>query len=427
MKELLRIRDVRVALGAKAVSHMGDAMTLTALSLLIATSGRPLDLTVLLVAFAVPIVALSGCAGRLVDRHDSRWLLLGAGLLQVAGSAGLLGSTDLHWQVVCILLVQSGQAVTSPAWGALLPRIVGEERIGQAVGLQQSLASVAWMAGAPLGGFAYGLVGFHGVIAVDTATFLAVALAALAVRTRRVPVPRSRAEAAAEGPWSPAGPSDPSVGVPTARALESGLRVVARDRVLLVLVVAMGLFVIALEGVNVVEPFLVVDVLRATPAAYGLLGLSMGIGIVAGSAAGGRVAPGRRRLWCIAGSAATMGLMLGASGLARGFWVLPPLFLLAGVGNGIINTLTFATFVGRAPESARGRVLATVSGVSRGCSMLALVLGGVAGQALGPRTTFVVAGALAVAVSPLALLALRHVGRAGDLATERAEVKVRAR
>ena len=398
MKELLRIRDVRIALLARAASQGGDAMTLTALSLLVATTGRPLDLTVLLVAFAVPVVALSGYAGRLVDRQDSRRVLVGAGLLQVVGSLALLGPTSLPWQVGCILLVQSGQAVLAPAWGALLPHLVGEERVGRAAGLQQSLASLAWMAGPALGGLLFGVGGFHLVVVVDTVTFAGVVTAALLVRTHRRP-------GAVRGP-APAG--EPAEALEPSSDRRSGLRLVAADPVVLALVIGLGLFVLALEGANVVESFLVVDALGASPTAYGLLGLALGAGVVVGSVLAGRIEGSERRLRVIAGSAALMGLTLGGAGLAPAYWVLPPLFLLAGAGNGLINALNFTVLIGRTPESARGRVLATVLGLTRGCSVLALVLGGVGGQLLGPRVTFVVGGALAVLVSPLILRAVRY-------------------
>lgn len=457
---MLHIRDLRIALLARAVSQAGDAMTLTALSLLVATSGRPLDLTALLVAFAVPPVLLSGYAGRLVDHADSRAVLVGSGVVQVLGSVGLLGPTTLPWQVVCILLVQAGQSVGAPAWGALLPHIVGEDRVGRAAGLQQSLASLAWMTGPALGGLIYGLVGFRGVVLVDTVTFVLVVVAAMVIRTRRRPDGRTdetadahragmgrvtarrshaRASFSRDSLARASVPRDSLVRrlirpggvrreggigrggatglVGAARdgaepAARSGLRLVAADRVVLALIVALGVFVVALEGANVVESFLVVDVLHASPAGYGLVGLAMGVGIALGSLAAARVGTTRRRLQVVSGSAALMGLTIGLAGLAPRFWVVPGLFLLAGVGNGLINTLNYTILMGRAPESARGRVLATVMGLSRGCSVLALVLGGLGGQFLGPRATFVVGGALAVAVAPLVLRAVRHAPEA---------------
>ncbi|AXG15039.1 MFS transporter [Intrasporangium calvum] len=387
MKELLRIRDARIALGARALSQLGDAMTLIALSILIAQTGQPLDLTVLLVAFAAPVVALSSWAGRLVDTRDSRHLLTAAALVQVAGSAGLLASTSLGWQVGCILVIQSGQAVAGPGWGALLPRIVGEEKVGRAIGLQQALGSAAWLAGTALGGLAFAAVGFHGVILIDTLAFGSLVGAALAVRTHR----------AGAGAGCPA---------PTpAPALESGWRILHRDRVSGLVVAGLVLFVVALEGTNVVEAFLVIDVLGAGPAAYGLLGLCLGTGVTVGSVLCTRIDGDRRRIAVLSAAAGTLGLTIAAAGLVGSVAWLYPLFVVAGLANGFINGLGFALVVGRTADAARGRVLAAAMGTIRGGSVVSLLVAGVAAGWYGPRAVFVGAGLLTVTVAPVLLLA----------------------
>ena len=61
----------------------------------------------------------------------------------------------------------------------------------------------------------------------------------------------------------------------------------------------------------------------------------------------------------------------------------------------------------RTPDFCRGRVLATVNGMVRGSSLVAMLLGGLGGTLLGPRTTFVAAGAL-MALVAVALLVRAH-------------------
>lgn len=403
MKELLRIPDARIAFSARAVSQLGDSMTLIALMILIARTGRPLDLTVLLVAFAVPVVGLASFAGRLVDTRDSRTVLTVSALVQVVGSAGLLVSTSLAWQVGCILLVQSGQAVAGPGWGALLPRIVGEEQVSRAIGLQQALGSVAWLAGTALGGLAYAAVGFEGVVLVDTATFACMVGAAQVVRTRRRP---AAVPTQGRGPIPAAGHRP---------ALESGWRVLRRDRVSVLLVIGLVLFVAAVEGTNAVESFLVIDVLGAGPAAYGLVGLSLGVGVTLGSTLCGKVEEHGRRVAVLAGAAATLALTIGGAGLVSSVVWLFPLFFLAGVGNGFLNGLGFALVVERTAEAARGRVLATAMGTIRGGSVVSLLVAGIAGGLYGPRVVFVAGGLLGIAVAPVILAARERRPRSVSL------------
>jgi predicted MFS family arabinose efflux permease len=67
----------------------------------------------------------------------------------------------------------------------------------------------------------------------------------------------------------------------------------------------------------------------------------------------------------------------------------------------------------------RGRVLALVMGGSRGFSVLAMVLGGLGGQLLGARGTFVACGVLSLGVALVVLRSRRGVEATRDLSVER--------
>src|SRR5262245_34976133 len=154
-------RDMRLVVPARAVSFFGDSLAFVVLSLQIAHSGRPVFMTLMFIAFSLPLFAMASFAGRLVDEHDSRQLLVVAGILQVIASCGLVWGPNVWAILGFVLLLQVGQAVTAPTWSALVPRIVGDELVGKAVGLQQSLSSMAGLAGAAAGGVLFGLLGYH--------------------------------------------------------------------------------------------------------------------------------------------------------------------------------------------------------------------------------------------------------------------------
>jgi len=164
-------RDMRIAVPARAVSVFGDSVAFVALSIRVAESGDPARMTMLLLAFAVPVFALSGWAGRLVDEHDSHRLLVAAGLVQVAGSAGLVWGPNLPAMLGFLIVLQLGQAVTGPTWGALVPRIVDEAVVGKAVALQQTAAAAAGLAGTAVGGILFDTLGYHWTMTLDTISF----------------------------------------------------------------------------------------------------------------------------------------------------------------------------------------------------------------------------------------------------------------
>ena len=177
MKQPLQVsiwsfRDIRLVLPARAVSYAGDSIALVALMLRVSEDGGPGAITALLLAFALPTVVMIPFAGRIVDGHDSRKVLVWASLLQAAAGVGLAFSHGLVATLALVCVLQLGQAVAGPAWGALIPRIVGEDLVGRSTGTSQALIGVATLAGSAAGRRTGRLVGDRGALLVDASTFV---------------------------------------------------------------------------------------------------------------------------------------------------------------------------------------------------------------------------------------------------------------
>ena len=395
-----RHRDLRVVGPARALSVMGDEIALIALLLRVHdTGGGARGVTLLLVSAAVPTVLLAPWAGRLADRADSRLLAGGSALIQLLVCMAL-AVTGAGWVVYPLVMgLQAGQAVANPTWGALVPRIVGESDIARAQGALSALMTAGAVAGPALGGLLTGLGGFRLAMLADAATFAVLALAALVVRTRR----GGRASLADE---------------PRPRALD-GVRLLTRDAVLGPVFACLMAYIVVGEATNVVEVFLVRDVLHGSATQFGLVGMVAGLGIVAGSLLGGRDTDLAGRVRWVVLAAAAQALMILTAGLSATVLVLAGAWLGLGVANGVLNTSASALLMLRTPEHSRGQALAAAMGASRAFSILALALGGLAGAVLGPRLTFVVAGACALAVAAMLAWAVRWCWRsAGPAASE---------
>jgi MFS family permease len=89
-------------------------------------------------------------------------------------------------------------------------------------------------------------------------------------------------------------------------------------------------------------------------------------------------------------------------GLAGNFVTLMIGATAIGVGSGLLNAATSALLVMRSAEAVRGSVIAALNGTVRSFSILAMLLGGLAGALLGPRGTFVTGG-VACAVASVAV------------------------
>ncbi|HET6740227.1 MAG TPA: MFS transporter [Kribbella sp.] len=380
-------RDIRLVLPARALSYAGDSIALIALMLRVSDGHGPAAVTALLLAFAVPTVAMIPFAGRIVDGYDSRTVLVWSGLLQVAAGVGLAFVHDLVGTLVLVCVLQVGQAVAGPAWGALIPRIVGEELVGRTTGTSQALIGVATLAGSAAGGVLVGWAGTRGALLVDASTFLVLVVVARLVRTRRCPEPGSEVEKG---------------------SVAAGLHAIFDDGILRILVPALWLFVVVGEAVNVVEVFLITGELGLGPGLYGAAGAATGAGAIAGAWYTGRLRSDRARSAAVVAGMAGIGGSCVLIGLAANLATLMIGATAIGIASGMLNASANALVVTRSAEALRGRVIAALNGTVRSFSILAMLLGGLAGALLGPRGTFVTCGvACAAAAFGAGVLVLR--------------------
>ena len=83
VSSILRHRDLRLMIPARAISSFGDDMALLVLMLRVYSDGRgPWSITILLLCATVPVVALAPVAGRLVDSTPFRTLATSTALWQ---------------------------------------------------------------------------------------------------------------------------------------------------------------------------------------------------------------------------------------------------------------------------------------------------------------------------------------------------------
>jgi MFS family permease len=415
MKQMLhgsiwRHRDFRLMIPARAISTFGDDMALLVLTLRVFSDGLgPWSITILLLCATVPVVALAPIAGRLVDSMPFRTLATSAALWQAVCCVALAFAGPLWAVYALVVALQVGHVVANPAWQALTPEIAEGDELGRAVGVSQTLSTIASVAAPAVAGVLVGLFGYGAPLLVDAGTFLALVAAALAIRTRRSHERPGDAEA------------------PTTPAETYSLR---RDALLWPLLLGLCALVLVGEVTNVVEVFLLRGTLGAGNVTFGLVAAALAVGIVVGSVLAGRPAADHLRARRLAVAALVLGVTIGLAGLAPAIWVFAAAWAFLGVSNGYANVDGTTLVLGRTPDFCRGRVLATVNAMIRGSSLVAMVLGGLAGTLLGPRTTFVVAGALMTVVAVVLLVRItrtlsvdsaRHVSTASGppTATER--------
>ena len=110
-------RDLRLLAGAVFLSAAGDFVALITLALTVhELTGSGLAVSALFATTLVPVLALAGVAGTVVDRFESVRVLAAASLAQALVAAGLVfASADLVPLLGLSLLLAAGAAVSNPA------------------------------------------------------------------------------------------------------------------------------------------------------------------------------------------------------------------------------------------------------------------------------------------------------------------------
>ncbi len=195
-------RDLRRLAAAVGLSAAGDILALITLVLVVErTTGSGLAVSGLFATTLIPVVALAPLAGMLVDRVENVRVLVVASLAQAAGAAVLaFAGTDLAVILVLSTVLSAGSAVSQPAEAALVPAIAGDERLTEANGLMETARYVGFAAGPVVAAGLTAAAGTASALIVNALSFLAIALAAASLRTRRRPRRTATAERAGPTP-----------------------------------------------------------------------------------------------------------------------------------------------------------------------------------------------------------------------------------
>ena len=379
---ILRIRDIRLIVGAVGLSAFGDFLLWVPLALHIeATTSSAFAVSAFFLALFGPVVVLGGVAGRLADRIENRRLLIVVSLAQAVTVAAMVLTTgSLGATLALTVLLGVGNAIGQPAEFSLVPAAAGDQ-MARANGVVEA-ARYLGMAIGPIAGGALAAAGLLEVaLLVDAATFAAVALAAGRLRARRH----------GTGGKAPA---------------REGFAYLTADPVLrLTLSAAVGallFFSITIAA----ELFYVRDVLHASETAYGLLVASWTLGMVLGAVGlARRVPPAKLAVAALAG-VAVQGLGIAGAAAVPLLFAAFAGFTLGGIAHGVKNVVIRTLIHDRVPETLRGRAFAGYNAARNAAELGALGAAGVLIGAIGAQPALLLAGAIPLAIGVAGLLFL---------------------
>jgi len=339
----LAYRDFRLLWLGQLVSQAGTQMqTVTINWHIYVLTGSALALGLTGLMRVVPVVAFSLVGGVFADAHDRRRVMLvtQSAMLLFAALLGL--ATMREWVsagVIYLLaaLTAAATAFDNPARQSLPPNLVPKEHLANALSLNSVMHRTAAIVGPGIAGFVIAWLGVGAVYWINAASFLAVLVALVLMRT----------------------PTQQNLGAlrVTPSALSEGIRFVRRSRVILSTML-LDFFANFFSSASALLPIFARDILRVGPEGLGFLYAAQPVGaVIAGvgmSFAGRLRRQGVVMLWAVA----FYGLATVLYGASQWF-ALSFLFLALVGATDTISTILRNTIRQLAtPDHIRGRTTA---------------------------------------------------------------------
>jgi MFS family permease len=313
-------------------------------------TGSYAALGIVSLANAIPGMILSLPGGVLADRLEKKTVIQvgqAANMLLCAVIAFLLLSDLLIFEHLVAGAVFQGMinAMIMPARQSMIPEIVEEDRLMNAVALNSAAMNVMRLVAPGLGGLLLATLGPGWVYVSMAALYAGGALFLFPVRKAAHALDPARIAADRE--------RHKGGGV---RDLVEGVRYMKRDRIVLMILMVNLMIVLFSMPFQMILPGFVKEVLDAGPGRLGLLMSLTGVGSLAGSLLIASMPPRNRGLVLLL-SSLLLGISLIAFSASTWFWVTAAIMVIIGVGQAGRMSLGNVLLQSYTDREYRGRVM----------------------------------------------------------------------
>lgn len=377
---VLGIRDFRLLWIGQTVSSIGDQIFPIAVALKVVHAGGSAgDLGVVLLGRSLAMVLFLVIGGVYADRVSRTRVMIGSDVFRAIAVTALAltpGEVPVWALAGLTFVVGGGEAFFRPAYGAILPSVVPENRLAQANAFTSVSLKTSLILGPALGGFVVAVAGPGWALAIDAGTFLA-SMATL-LRIAEPPLP-------ARGPRQ-SGVRD---------ALDGVAEVRARPWIGAILGMATLQLMLAIAPYMVLLPFVARERLGGD-GAYGAVLVAFAVGGLLGALVAGKWTPRQPGLWALMGLLPHAGLFVSMA-YSRSVVVVAAWSFVCGVGLEPFQIWWSSALQRDVPPDLLARVISLDWLVSLGLMPVGLALAGPAADAFGREPVLLVAaGAMVV-------------------------------
>jgi MFS family permease len=346
-----------------------------------------LQVGLLSICDAVPLLAFAAVGGMIADAFDRRrvvlWSELGLMVVSALLSVNAFLDRPQVWALYVLAAVGTSLwALGSPAFRAMMPGLVPEEQLAASQALQSIYFNAGAVAGPALGGLLIAGAGLGTTYALDVATFAASVVAVLLV-----------APAPPKGEVERAG----------LESFKDGFRFLRRQPVIL------GTFVLDTNAMvfgmpQALFPAIAQRHFHGGAGVVGVLYAAPSAGALAAAVLSGWIGHVRRQGVAVAAAIVVWGAAIAGFGFATALWAGAAFLALAGAADSVSATLRSVILYSNTPDAMRGRVNGIELAQVAGTPALGNVEAGVVASLTSLRFS-VVSGGVACAAGAVAILA----------------------
>jgi DHA3 family macrolide efflux protein-like MFS transporter len=383
-------RDVALFLSGQMVSLFGSMLVQYAVMWYLTLTTKDGVVLALSTVFGfLPQAIVSIFGGVWADRHNRKWLIMGADAAIALATATLavlmfLGARDL-WLVYAALAVRSvGAGIQTPAVGALVPQLVPSERLLAINGLSQTIQAGMMLVGPPVAAVLYATLPLAAILSVDVVT-AAIGIGLLSL----VPV----AKVSRTGDTPPGYFTD----------LAAGSRYVFGHPLIRWLLGLYAVVMVLAAAPSFLTPLMVARSFGEEVWKLTALELAFSIGMMLAGATIGSWGKRFSRISLIIGASVAFGALSMAMGLATNLWVFLGFMFLTGAAVPAFSTPSMTVLQETVDPERQGRVFGFFGIVAATAMPVGMSVFGPLANLYSVEFVLIVAGVVTLAVAALAL------------------------
>ena len=376
---LLRNRDFLTLLASQSVSVGGDAVSSTALPLLVlALTGSGLAMGIVTAINTAADFVFGTIAGAVADRGDRKRMMFLSDFGRAILTALIPLSVVLGGPTMAVVLIVSGpmailRGFFRAGYLAAMPNLVGRSQLARGNGILETAFSASFIVGPALAGFLVTVIGPGETLALDAASY-AISSVGLVLIRRDLKAPTDR---------------------PPSRIVDDireGIVYVAQHPVLRAVILLFASTSAVLTPVAAAMTFRIVRDLGQSPAAFGLTLTGLGVGTMVGALWATRLGHGAnvRRVALLA--VFLMGVPLIAAAAIPSLPAIVALTALSGAGEAALVVVYISVRAANSPDALLGRIASTARVMALALMPIGSLIGGVLIDTVGGTATLAVLG-----------------------------------